>query len=60
VPKVAWFPEEGYLLTEPLVGQLVGLAAQHGVTVLTGEPGRVTGLDGGAGAVRVVRTAAAS
>jgi glycine/D-amino acid oxidase-like deaminating enzyme len=58
VPKVAWFPEEGYLLTEPLVAQLVGLAAGQGVTVLTGEPGRVTGLDGGGGAVRVVRTAA--
>lgn len=51
VPQVAWFPGEGYLLTEPLVGQLVGRAAQHGATVLTGEPGRVTGLDA-AGAVR--------
>jgi glycine/D-amino acid oxidase-like deaminating enzyme len=51
VPGAAWFPEEGYLLTEPLVGQLVRLAAQHGATVLTGERGRVTGLDA-AGAVR--------
>jgi D-hydroxyproline dehydrogenase subunit beta len=51
VPQAAWFPGEGYLLTEPLVGQLVGLAAQHGATMLTGEPGRVTGLDA-AGAVR--------
>jgi glycine/D-amino acid oxidase-like deaminating enzyme len=58
VRGVAWFPGEGYLLTERLVNQLVGLAAQHGATVLTGEPGRVTGLDAAGGAVRAVRTAA--
>ena len=46
VPLLGWFPEEGYLLTEGLVGQLAGLAVQHGATVLTGEPGRVTGFDG--------------
>ena len=51
VAQIAWFPGEGYLLTEPLVARLVGLAAQHGATVLTGEPGRVTGRDA-AGAVR--------
>jgi len=58
LPGVAWFPSEGYLLTERLVNQLVGLAVQHGATVLTGEPGRVTGLDAAGGAVRAVLTAA--
>jgi glycine/D-amino acid oxidase-like deaminating enzyme len=57
VPEVAWFPDEGYLLTERLVGQLVGLAVRRGATVLTGEPGRVVGLDAVGGAVRAVRTA---
>ena len=55
--KVAWFPNEGYLLTGPLVSQLAGQAVQHGVTLLTGEPGRVTGLDAADGTVRAVRTA---
>ncbi len=58
VPAFAWFPDEGYLLTEPLIGQLAGRAAQHGATLLTGEPGRVVGLDVSGGAVRAVRTAA--
>ena len=58
VAEVAWFPGEGYLLTEPLVSQLAGLAVQRGATLLTGEPGRVTGLDTAGGAVRAVRTAA--
>jgi glycine/D-amino acid oxidase-like deaminating enzyme len=64
-PDVAWFPDEGYLLTEPLVSHMAEVAARHGATVLTGEPGRVVGLDTvpGAGAAgtgqRVqVRTAA--
>ena len=52
----AWFPEEGYLLTEPLTERLVARAAGRGVTVLTGEQGRVIGLD--SGAVTQVRTAA--
>jgi glycine/D-amino acid oxidase-like deaminating enzyme len=56
--EVAWFPDEGYLLTEPLVSHLAGLAIQHGATLLTGEPGRVTGLDTAGGTVRGVRTAA--
>jgi D-hydroxyproline dehydrogenase subunit beta len=56
-PDLAWFPDEGYLLTEPLVRQLVEHAAGHGATVLTGEPGRVTGLDAAGGTVRAVRTA---
>jgi len=58
VAEVAWFPGEGYLLTEPLVSQLADRAVQRGATLLTGEPGRVTGLDTAGGAVRAVRTAA--
>jgi len=58
VTEAAWFPGEGYLLTEPLVGQLARLAARCGATLLAGEPGRVTGLDTAGGAVRAVRTAA--
>jgi glycine/D-amino acid oxidase-like deaminating enzyme len=58
VAEVAWFPGEGYLLTGPLVSQLAGRAVQLGATLLTGEPGRVTGLDTAGGAVRAVRTAA--
>jgi glycine/D-amino acid oxidase-like deaminating enzyme len=44
----AFFPEEGYLLTEPLIARLVARAASCGAEVLTGEPGRVTGLEPGA------------
>jgi D-hydroxyproline dehydrogenase subunit beta len=55
---LAWFPEEGYLLTEPLIARLVADAESHGADVLTGEPGRVTGVDSGPGAMTRVRTAA--
>jgi D-hydroxyproline dehydrogenase subunit beta len=55
--RLAWFPSEGYLLTGPLVGQLTRLAVQRGATLVTGEPGRVVGLDAAGGAVRAVRTA---
>jgi glycine/D-amino acid oxidase-like deaminating enzyme len=58
VPGVAWFPGEGYLLTEPLVGELTALAARRGATVVTGERGRVTGFDAADGTVRAVLTAA--
>jgi D-hydroxyproline dehydrogenase subunit beta len=58
VAAVAWFPEEGYLLTEPMVAELAARAARHGATVLTGAPGHVTGLDVADGVVRAVRTAA--
>ena len=54
---VGWFPGEGYLLTERLVSDLAERAAQRGATVLTGEPGRVIGLDAARGAVVAVRTA---
>jgi len=57
-PAVAWFPEEGYLLTGPMIAGLTALARQHGATVLTGEGGHVTGLDVAGGQVRAVRTAA--
>jgi glycine/D-amino acid oxidase-like deaminating enzyme len=50
---IAWFPEEAYLLTEPLIERLVASATAHGAIVLTGEAGRVTGLAAGQ-----VRTAA--
>jgi glycine/D-amino acid oxidase-like deaminating enzyme len=52
----AFFPGEGYLLTEPLISRLVARAESHGARVRTGEPGRVTGLE--PGAVPRVRTAA--
>jgi D-hydroxyproline dehydrogenase subunit beta len=55
VAEVAWFPGEGYLLTGPLVSQLAGRAVRLGATLLTAEPGRVTGLDTAGGAVRAVR-----
>jgi D-hydroxyproline dehydrogenase subunit beta len=58
VTEVAWFPEEGYLLTVPLVGRLTQHAARHGATILTGAAGRVTGLEMAGGRVRAVRTAA--
>jgi D-hydroxyproline dehydrogenase subunit beta len=40
----AWFPDEAYLLTEPLIERLVSTATAHGATVLTGDRGRVTAL----------------
>ncbi|HEY2278193.1 MAG TPA: FAD-dependent oxidoreductase [Streptosporangiaceae bacterium] len=58
VAAAAWFPEEGYLLTEPMVADLAARAARHGATVLTGASGHVTGLDVTDGVVRAVRTAA--
>jgi len=56
VTAAAWFPEEGYLLTEPMVDALTEKAVQSGATVLTGEAGHVTGLDVTGGVVRAVRT----
>jgi glycine/D-amino acid oxidase-like deaminating enzyme len=49
----AWFPEEAYLLTEPLIAHLTS----RGGTLLTGEPGRVTALDTGLAGTPRVRTA---
>jgi D-hydroxyproline dehydrogenase subunit beta len=54
----AWFPEEAYLVTEPLIARLVAHLTSQGGTVLTGEPGRVTALDTGPGNTPRVRTAA--
>jgi glycine/D-amino acid oxidase-like deaminating enzyme len=58
VTEVAWFPDEGYLLTEPMVADVTALAAARGATMLTGAAGCVTGIDAAGGAVRAVRTAA--
>ena len=58
VTEVAWFPEEGYLLTEPMVAQMTALATARGATVLTGPPARVVGIDVSNGAVQAVRTSA--
>jgi len=54
----AWFPGEGYLLTEPLIARLVAHAESRGADVRTCEPGRVTSLEAGPGAAPRVRTAA--
>ncbi len=54
----AWFPGEGYVLTEPLIARLVARAVARGADVLTGEQGRVTGLDPGPAGELRVRTAA--
>ena len=43
----AFFPGEGYLLTEPLIERLVARATSRGASVLTGERGRVVGLTAG-------------
>jgi glycine/D-amino acid oxidase-like deaminating enzyme len=49
----AWFPDEAYLLTEPLIARLVARVTDRGGTMLAGEQGRVTSLAPGE-----VRTAA--
>jgi D-hydroxyproline dehydrogenase subunit beta len=54
----AWFPDEAYLLTEPLIARLVARLTGSGGTVLTGEQGRVTALDLGPGDTPRLRTAA--
>src|SRR5215831_15349301 len=58
VREAAWFPDEGYVITEPLVSHLVALAVQRGATLLTGEHGRVDSLDLAGNRVRALRTAA--
>jgi D-hydroxyproline dehydrogenase subunit beta len=55
---LAWFPDEAYLLTEPLIARLVARLTSHGGTVLTGGPGRVTALGAGPGGTARIRTAA--
>jgi glycine/D-amino acid oxidase-like deaminating enzyme len=57
ITAAAWFPGEGYLLTEPLIARLVARAASHGADIRTGKPGRVTALDTGPGDAAKVRTA---
>jgi D-hydroxyproline dehydrogenase subunit beta len=58
VHEAAWFPDEGYLLTEPLVSHLVASAVERGATLLTGEWGRVVGLNLAGKRVQTLRTAA--
>ena len=55
--SAAFFPDEGYLLTEPLIARLVAHAESHGAQVLTGRPGRVTSIDTSGDAPPQVRTA---
>ena len=57
-PPVAWFPGEGYLLTEAMISELAAAAASDGARMLTGPAGQVTGFDVADGVVRGVRTAA--
>jgi glycine/D-amino acid oxidase-like deaminating enzyme len=57
ITAAAWFPAEGYVLTEPLIERLVAQATAHGAELLTGEEGRVVGLEAAPGAVPLVRTA---
>ena len=45
ITAAAWFPGEGYLLTEPLIDRLVAQAQTQGAEVLTGDQGRVVALD---------------
>jgi glycine/D-amino acid oxidase-like deaminating enzyme len=54
----AWFPDEGYLLTEPLIARLVARAKSLGAEVLTGDQGRVVALEASPGTPLRVGTAA--
>lgn len=58
VDGAAWFPAEGYLLTGPLISQLIEAVVKRGGTVRTGPAGQVTGFATDGGAVQAVRTAA--
>jgi glycine/D-amino acid oxidase-like deaminating enzyme len=58
ITAAAWFPGEGYLLTEPLIARLIAQAESHGAEVLTGDQGRVVAVDLDPGAPPQVRTAA--
>jgi glycine/D-amino acid oxidase-like deaminating enzyme len=49
---VAWFPDEGYVLTGPLIARLLAHAKAHGARVLTGDQGRVVSVDAAAPQVR--------
>jgi glycine/D-amino acid oxidase-like deaminating enzyme len=57
IRAAAWFPGEGYVLTEPLIARLVARAQSLGAEVLTGTAGRVVGLRTAQAASPVVRTA---
>jgi D-hydroxyproline dehydrogenase subunit beta len=53
----AFFPAEGYVLTEPLIQHLTARAQRRGATLLTGQAGHVTSLDITPGRPPRVRTA---
>jgi D-hydroxyproline dehydrogenase subunit beta len=55
---VAFFPAEGYVLTEPLIERLVARAQHGGTTLLTGDAGHVIGIDVSPDGAPLVRTAA--
>lgn len=55
--RVAWFPEEGYVLTEPLIASLVQRARERGADVRTGPAGHVTRVEDSDAGRRVVHTA---
>ncbi|WP_019548904.1 NAD(P)/FAD-dependent oxidoreductase [Streptomyces sulphureus] len=55
--RAAWFPQEGYVLTELMIASLVERARAQGADVRSGPAGHVTAVEGEAGGPRVVRTA---
>ncbi len=57
IRAAAWFPAEGYVLTEPLISRLVARAQSLGAEVLTGQQGHVVGLRTSPAATPQVRTA---
>lgn len=57
VREVAWFPDEGYVLTEPLVTARLRRAADRGAHLRTGPAGEVVAVEERSGAGYWVRTA---
>lgn len=47
VDQAAWFPDEGFILTEPLIASLVWRAERAGAEVRTGAAGQVIAVDRG-------------
>ncbi|MGW8375130.1 FAD-binding oxidoreductase [Streptomyces sp. ODS28] len=58
VREVAWYPQEGYVLTEPLITALLDRVRAGGGELRTGETGRVTALERAEGGGWTIRTAA--
>lgn len=57
VREVAWFPDEGYVLTEPLITARLRRAAAHGARLRTGPAGEVVAVEERLGGGVSVRTA---